>query len=80
MGKATSTKKSSSKQQEVDWDATFKANPDLEAMATATKIWPASTTKVEALEQLHEQCLMPEQSVAGWEPAGEHRVPALREG
>jgi hypothetical protein len=77
MGKKTSaTKNTGAQQVDTDWEADFKVNPELADMANATKIWPKSTTTLDDLERLHEQRLLPPQSIAGWEATSDHCVPA----
>jgi hypothetical protein len=80
MGKGPSTKRSNIKAKDVDWQIAGVENPELVAMATTTKIWPAPTTKLKHLKRLHEQRLLPEHRLGGWEAPGEHRVPTLRSG
>jgi hypothetical protein len=60
MAKGPSTKKSSTKAKDVNWEIAGAENPELVEMAAATKIWPALTMKLKHLKRLHEQLLLPE--------------------
>lgn len=71
MGRGSSSRKDN------DWGMIAASNPELAAMATATKIWPALTTKIKQLRNLHQQHLLPEHKIAGWKESGQHQVPSL---
>jgi hypothetical protein len=59
-------KRSSNKAKDIDWQIAGAENPELNAMATIMKIWPAPTTKLKHLKRLHEKHLLPEQRLGRW--------------
>jgi hypothetical protein len=78
LGKGPSTKRSSTKAKDVDWEIARAENPELVEMVAVTKIWSTPSTKSKHLKRLHEQHLLPEQRLGRWEALREHQVPALR--
>jgi hypothetical protein len=72
MGIGPSMKRSSTKAKDVNWEIARAENPELIEMAAASKIWPAPSTKLKHLKRLHEQRLLLEQRLGGWEVPGEH--------
>jgi hypothetical protein len=54
LGKGPSTKRSSTKAKDVDWEIARVENPELIEMVATTKIWPAPSMKLKHLKRLHE--------------------------
>jgi hypothetical protein len=55
MGKGQSTKRRSTKANDIDWEIVRAENLELIEMAATTKIWSTPNTKLKHLKRLHQQ-------------------------